>query len=616
MVCRQRPGVRDLVPAVVALCGFSACEPAQEVSTWPLALRQVGSCEVGEPSELELVALGDFPSRSYHLRADERDPAVDDLPLQLRELLVRATTPLGVAQGRRLNARHPGHPASPRVEPDGVWMLRAQSSCPLAHTALSAIDGRAVAALPDGGALLVGGIEDGAVAKSEALLLVEGQEFAVEVVGGMLLRRAFASATVLSDLVLIAGGTPDRRAGAHDNFELLDLASGRFVAARSGKLNDARMQHAAVRLPDDTVLLIGGRTEPEGEPLASLELVDPRAGTSERLAGSLSVPRVAPHALTLDSGSVLVLGGRDGGGRLLGSVEVYDADAADFALATSELPVHEQACVAAMPGARAAWLSCDHAKAGGGAPCELVLIHELAGELQITPVALDFESEVANGLTELRLVYAGDGQLLWTGADDSDPTGRRRAFAIDVVTQSLQRIEASRVPAALLRLDNGLIAELDAAGASLRAAFTRGRYASPEGDLLADAAKNLVLDAPGHWSWGDDGLLALSADARLDLAELRFAAFQARVRMQGDYALQFYDGLGQRAGLSVRGGMLELPECRYQLRGDSDLQLVRAGSRLTVSGTTCSLEVTGSALGIALVLEKDAVVRGITIQRM
>jgi hypothetical protein len=620
MVCRsvgaaprRAPRVRDLVPAVLALCGFSACEPAQEVSTWPLALRQVGSCKVGEPSELELVALGDFPSRSYRWRADERAPSVDDVPLQLRELLVRATTPLGIAQGRRLNASHPG---MTRVEPDAVWMLQSGTSCPLAHTALSAIDGRALAALPDGGALLVGGIENGAVAKSEALLLAEGQEFAVEVVGGMLLRRAYASATALNDLVLIAGGTPDRRAGAHDTFELLDLAAARFVAARSGKLQEARMQHAAVRLPDDKVLLIGGRTEPEGEPLTSLELVDARVGTSERLAGTLQVPRVAPSALTLDSGSVLVLGGRDGAGRLLGSVEMYDPAAADFALAGSELPVHAQACVAAMPGARAAWLSCDHAQAGGGAPCELVLIRELAGELQITPVALDFESEVANGLTELRLVYAGDGQLLWTGADDSDPTGRRRAFSIDVVTQSLRRIEASRVPAALLRLDNGLIAELDAAGASLRAALTRGRYASPEGDLLADAAANLVLDVPGHWSWQDDGLSALSDDARMDLAELRFAAFQARVRVQGDYALQLYDGLGERAELSVRGSMLELPGCRYQLQGDSDLQLVRAGSRLTVSGTTCSMEVTVSALGIGLVLAKGAVVRGVTIQRM
>ncbi|HTU59412.1 MAG TPA: hypothetical protein VMF89_13275, partial [Polyangiales bacterium] len=219
-------------------------------------------------------------------------------------------------------------------------------------------------------------------------------------------------------------------------------------------------------------------------------------------------------------------------------------------------------------------------------------------------------------LTELRLVYAGRGLLLWTGADDSDPTGRRRAFAIDVVNQTLQRLEASRVPAALLRLENGLIAELDAAGASLRAAFTRGRYASPEGDLLADADESLVLDAPGHWQRQDDGLLALSADARLDLAELRFAAFKARVRVQGDYALQFYDGLGQRAGLSVRGSTLELPGCRYQLQDDADLQLVRAGSRLTVSGTTCSLEVSGAALGIALVAEKDAVVRGVTIQRM
>jgi hypothetical protein len=376
------------------------------------------------------------------------------------------------------------------------------------------------------------------------------------------------------------------------------------------------MQHAALLLADDKVLLVGGRKEPDGEPLASLELVEPRMATSELLAGALQVPRVAPSALMLDSGSVLVLGGRDGAGQLLGSIEIFDADAADFALTASELPVHEQACVAAMPGARAAWLSCDHAQAGGGAPCELALIQEHAGELQVTAVALDFEQQVPNGLTDLHLIYAGNGQLLWTGADDSDPTGRRRAFLIDVVTKTLERVDASRVPAELLRLNNGLIAELDDAGASLRAAFTRGRYASPQGDLLVDVDANLVLDAPEHWLREDDGLQALAAGARMDLGELRFAAFQTRVQVQGDYTLHFYDGLGHNAQLSVRDSVLELPDCRYRLQDEAGLQLVRNGMRLVVSGSACAIEVSGAPLGMALRLEKDAAVRGITIQRM
>lgn len=624
MVCRSagaapRRGPRS--PAVsrfqavqaLWLCALSACEPAREVSTWPLALRQVSSCRVGTPSQLELVALGDFPSRSFLLRGDEREPAIDDVPLDVRELLVRATTPVGVAEGRRVRVDLPGRSS---VDPEALWLLQSGPSCPLADDGLRVRDGTALAALADGGALLVGGFETATVASSQALLLMAGQELAVDVEGGMLLRRAAASATALRDVVLVAGGTPDRRAGAHDNYELFELQTRRFVAARSGKLTEPRMQHAAVLMPDDKVLLIGGREEPDGEPLASLELVDVHTGASDRLAGALQVPRVSPTALRLDSGSVLVLGGEDGAGQLVGSVEVFDADAAAFVLAEGEVPVHEQACAAALPGARAAWLSCDHAPSGGGARCELALLRELERELQITPVALPFAEHVPKGLTDLRLIYTGAGQLLWTGADDSDPTGRRRAFLIDVASERLERVEASRVPTQLLRLQDDVIAELDGAGTSVRAAFTRGRYASPDGDLLQDASHNLVRDAPGHWREHADGMEALVAGARIDLGELRFAGFRAELNVQGDYALRLYDGLGHHTQVSVRSSALELPGCRYQLRADTVLQLTRVGTRLAISGAACSLAVPGEALGMALLLETGAVVRGIAIRRM
>ena len=592
--------------AVLTLCALGACQPAREVSTWPLALRQVGSCEVGAPSRIELVALGDFPSRSYELLGGGSELSAEELPLQLREILVRATTPLGVAQGRRLHSE---------LQPEALWVLHAGRSCPLADTALSANRGRAVAVLPEGGALLVGGADGETSASAQALLLVEGQEFAVDVEGGMLLRRAFASATAVADRVLVAGGTSDLRAGAHDNYELFDRAAARFIAAYSGKLIQPRMQHSAVLLPDAKVLLVGGRAEPEGDPLASLEVVDPLARTTELLPGALQDPRVAPDVVVLDSGSVWVLGGRDRAGQLVGSVEVFDAQTAGFARGVASLPVRAEASVAGLPGARVAWLSCDHAPAGGGARCELALIRQLADELRITPVVLPFAEQVPNGLTDLRLIYAGDGQLLWTGADDSDPTGRRRAFLIDPVTEQLTRVDASRVPARLLRLQNGLIAELDDAGASLRAAFTRGRYGSADADLLADAAAYLALDAPGHWRWQQAGLQASVRGARVDLGELRFAAFEANLQVRGDYTLVLYDDRGRNTSLSVTAATVASGGCSYRLLGDERLQLVRNGAGLVVSGSACMFDVSDEALGMALVLEQDSVVRAVTVQR-
>jgi hypothetical protein len=292
----------------------------------------------------------------------------------------------------------------------------------------------------------------------------------------------------------------------------------------------------------------------------------------------------------------------------VGSVEVFEPDPPHFEQRFTDLPVRDQVCVAALPGARVAWLSCD------AAGCGLLLIHERAGELSTTPVAVDF-GEVS-GLTELQLIYAGDGQLLWTGADDSDPTGRRRAFVIDLSDATLRRVDASRVPSLLLRLQNDLIAELDAAGMSLRAAFTRGRYASPQGDLLADARANLAFDAPERWRWEEGGVQALEEAARIDVAEMRFAAFRGNVKVQGDYALSVYDGRGGSVEVQVHNGTLSVPGCRYQLQGDSGLQVWRRGTRVAFSGTPCSMDTPAGPVGIALVLAKSAVLRTLTLERL
>jgi hypothetical protein len=347
--------------------------------------------------------------------------------------------------------------------------------------------------------------------------------------------------------------------------------------------------------------------------------LDPVRGTTEE-GPSLQVARANPSALMLDSGRVLVLAGRDARDQVAGSVEVYSDAERRFALALSDLPARDEVVVAALPGARVAWLACDHVDAGGGASCELSLISEQQGELTATPVGIDFGGLVANGLKEMRLIYAGDGQLLWTGADDSDPMGRRRAFVIDPATPSLSRVDASRVPSQLVRLRNDLIAELDQAGVSLRAAFTRGRYASPDVDLLMDAQESLVFDGPGRWLWQEAGVQALVPGARVDLGELRFAAFQGSLSVQGDFSLILYDGLGHDGRAEVRSGELQVDgaagACRSQLQEDASIELRRSGETVSFGGTPCALRVPAGALGVALVLEDASILRALRVARL
>lgn len=87
----------------------------------------------------------------------------------------------------------------------------------------------------------------------------------------------------------------------------------------TGSMVTPRSEHAAVRLQDGRVLVVGGLTRPDGNYLTSAELYDPATGTWSA-AGSISMPLVA--ATLLSDGKVLVLVGDPNGGPR--SAEVYD----------------------------------------------------------------------------------------------------------------------------------------------------------------------------------------------------------------------------------------------------------------------------------------------------
>jgi hypothetical protein len=581
------------------------------VESLPLVLRYVASCEVGLPSEIELSALGDFPTRTRTLSGDTRGDGLDGVPLSAVELAVRTTNVRGVAVGRRVRARGAGEQA--------LLLIPQGPSCPSGEPYLRMSDGAAAVALPGGGFFLAGGSVSEAFGASAAFLVGEGSELATEVNGGMLLGRAYASATAQGDWVVVAGGTADRRARAHDTFEIFDRQLGQFIAARSGKLQSARMQHGAVALADAQLLLVGGRQEAEAEPLLTAELLDPVGGASQLLdvEHGPRVGRLQPELLVLDSGSVLVVGGRDAGGRSLGSIERYEPESQHFTLIAEDLPARDQVAVAALPGARLAWLACDHAPRGGGALCELELLAERDGTLARSPVELpSLREDASNGLTGLRLVDMGTGELLLTAADDSDPTGRRRAFTIDPIAKRATRIDATRVPLRLLRLSNGVLVELDETGFSLRAPRSFGRFASPTEDLVTDDRQYLALDAPGRWLWQEQGARALVAGARVDLPELRFAAFRAEIDVQGNFEVLMYDGSGQELRVSARDGEVEVGACRAPLAAGERLSLLRVRDTLVVAGTSCSVPMFAGPSGIGLRLEHDAVLSHLTVARL
>ena len=93
-------------------------------------------------------------------------------------------------------------------------------------------------------------------------------------------------------------------AEANDAAELFDPATGTWTDA--GRLAEGRAFHTATRLPDGTVLVVGGLAS--GRRLANAERYDPTTG-AWTAAGALSPGRFAHTATPLADGAILVVGG-------------------------------------------------------------------------------------------------------------------------------------------------------------------------------------------------------------------------------------------------------------------------------------------------------------------
>ena len=128
--------------------------------------------------------------------------------------------------------------------------------------------------------------------------------------------------------MLLAGDTtivfaPIPTAQTLDTTTIFDAKS-RSVCA-GPKMLAPRTSHAAVRLPDGRVLLIGGVSR------ADTEWID-AAGNASSTGPAMNGVRDDHAATVLLNGAILVTGGQDASGRSLNSAEILDPGAAAFRL--------------------------------------------------------------------------------------------------------------------------------------------------------------------------------------------------------------------------------------------------------------------------------------------
>ncbi len=133
-------------------------------------------------------------------------------------------------------------------------------------------------------------------------------------------RRVQHTATLLNTGdVLIAGG-------AVRFAERFDPATDKFTVPRGATLQDLRFGHTATLLTDGRVLLAGGSAVISGQvftPVNSTEVFDPDI-PSFREAGFMRIPRFGHAATRLSDGKVLIVGGA------AADAEVYDPGTGAF----------------------------------------------------------------------------------------------------------------------------------------------------------------------------------------------------------------------------------------------------------------------------------------------
>ena len=136
--------------------------------------------------------------------------------------------------------------------------------------------------------------------------------------------RAGHTATLLPNgTILFTGGFNDSDTNLNTT-ELYNPTVGSFTAL-SATMTSARDQHTATLLPSGLVLVAGGSTSAHDSPaLNTAEVYDPVAGTFTALTNTMTTAREFQAAVLLPDGTVLLTGGGTNPfPTIIDTVEVY-----------------------------------------------------------------------------------------------------------------------------------------------------------------------------------------------------------------------------------------------------------------------------------------------------
>lgn len=559
----------DLVPVEVRIAS-SACRPT---SVRAVRLSLLGDFAPSPTDTLELLAAGGV-----------RDLA--GLRPDLRTLAVEVEgEPDFVALGRS---------SLEAVRATGVISaLPSLRPCSLVDPDASLPEGAALVAHPDGSAWIVGGR-----ASERRIARIDPRAAFAEVRPDALFNpRVGATATIVGDAVVVAGGAGASLERAFDSYELLADDLGPASSRPGGRLSEARRDHAAVGV-GDTLILVGGRTGGVDDRLVErIDVVDVARGEA-RQGPALATPRTHPVVLATSDGAVLVLGGRDAEGLPVETVERLEPGLGRVSTLEVELPAPD--AVFGLPLDRALHVS--------GSEVRVV-------SFRTDPPRVELLAR-RTALLDPVGVASRNGRVLLVGRR-ADGLASAELWAPHLGTALV--LAATRAAEAAALLADGTVLEVAGAGASYRMLEEPDAWATLPNDRLFFPTDLSAAPVVGGLPGDLDGARAVRSGATLAIAPIRFGALTLEPTLEGAASVRLVgeDGAAVSVELDAGGNVLG-PGCTLAA-ADGALVVVREGARLElVRGATrvrCADLDPDALFSIEVVLDRGSALRALRASR-